>query len=123
MAGVAGVAIALAATGCAARREGAQTTVNLEAGGSIAPRITRYAKVQIPAELRDRHCTTSSTLVEVRVGATGMVEGTAITRGSGEPAFDQACVRSAHQPEYAAGSRHGTAASGVTHLECRLECR
>ncbi len=98
------------------------TTVFIEAGATVAPRVARQAPVEIPAELRGRRCTSGLAVVEVEVDASGRVQRARLSRASAEPAFDQACVRSAFASKYQPGNSHGQPAAGLTRIECRLEC-
>ena len=111
----------LGVSGCASRG-GRPMTVTLDAGATIPPKVVRQAGVEIPAELRNRPCKSGLAVVEVEVGASGRVQRARVSRVSGEPAFDEACVSSAHASEYAPATSHGTPSVGVTRVECRLQC-
>jgi TonB family protein len=87
---------------------------------SAASRPTRQARA--PAELTGRSCTSGTTVVEVRVGATGRVQDARVWQASREPAFDAACVRSATLGEYRPATSHGAPTIGVTKIECKLAC-
>jgi TonB family protein len=118
---MAGLAAVWVVSSCAGRRT-PQTTVNFEADATIAPRVVRHGTLEIPTELRGRPCTSGLAVAEVEVGITGRVQGARVSRSSSEPAFDEACVRSAYAAEYEPGTSHGKPVVGVTHIECRLEC-
>ena len=98
------------------------TTVILDAGATIPPQLVRQGKLEVPAELTGRPCTSGTAVVEVEVGATGRVQDARVQQASREPAFDAACVRSAQASEYRPATSHGTPTVGVTKIECKLEC-
>jgi TonB family protein len=115
------ITVWLAVAGCASH--GAKpTTVILDAGATIPPQVVRQAKLEIPAELIGRSCTSGTTVVEVQVGATGRVQDARVQQASHEPAFDAACVRSAQASEYRPATSHGEPTLGVTKIECKLAC-
>jgi TonB family protein len=94
----------------------------IDAGATIPPQLVRQGKLEAPAELTGRPCTSGTTVVEVEVGATGRVQEARVQQASSEPAFDEACVRSAEASEYGPATSHGTPTVGRTRIECKLEC-
>lgn len=120
----AGVGVALVAAwiewSCAAHSR--PTTVILDAGATIPPQVVRQGKIELPTDLSARSCKSGRAVVEVEVGATGLVQRTRVVRASSEPAFDEACARSAQSSEYRPATAHGASTIGVTKIECRLEC-
>jgi TonB family protein len=118
--------IAIVIAGCAvsscASRSVQPTTVIVDSSATIPPHVVRQGELEIPAELRGRPCTSGLAVVEIEVGATGRVQRARVSRVSSEPAFDEACLRSARTAEFQPGTSHGKPSVGVTHVECRLEC-
>ncbi len=112
---------ALVAWSCAARTS-QPTRVILDAGATIPPQLVRQGRIEVPAELSGRSCTSGTSVIEVEVGASGRVEKVRVLKASKEPAFDDACARSAQSSEYRPATAHGSPTSGVTTIECRLEC-
>jgi TonB family protein len=121
VAGIATVVAAVAVCACAGRRV-TQTTVTLATHASTPPRLVRQGSVQIPAELRSRACVSGVAGVAVEIGVTGRVEKAGLSRASGEPVFDEACVQSAFTWVYEPATSRGKPVAGVSHIECRLDC-
>lgn len=112
---------ALVAWSCAARTS-QPTTVILDAGATTPPQLVRQGRIEVPSELAGRSCASGTAVIEVEVGATGRVQKTRVRQASKEPAFDDACARSARSSEYRPATAHGSPTTGVTTIECRLEC-
>jgi len=96
--------------------------VIVDASATIPPQVIRQGKIEVPAELKGRSCTSGRAVVEVQVDTMGRIQQARVSRASSEPAFDQACLRSAYAAEYQPGTSRGKPSVGVTHIECRLEC-
>lgn len=94
----------------------------IDAGATIPPQLARQGKLEVPVELTGRPCTSGTAVVEVEIGATGRVQEARVQQASREPAFDEACLRSAKASEYRPATSHGTPTVGTTKIECKLEC-
>jgi TonB family protein len=110
------------ASGCAGHNAAPATTIGVEAGAAVAPRVVRQGALEVPSELRERPCASGVAVVEVQVTAVGKVGATRVSQTSGEPAFDEACLRSAQAASYEPGSHFGEPVAGITRVECRLQC-
>jgi TonB family protein len=118
---VGAIAAACVGAGCASRSV-QPTTVIVDAGATVPPQIVRQAAIEVPPELLGRSCTSGTAAVEVKVDTAGRAQGTRVSRASSEPAFDEACARSARRTSYRPGTSHGRPTVGTTTIECRLDC-
>ncbi len=121
-AGLVAVLIAAwAASGCASQTR-RPTTVVLDAGATIPPRVLKQAELEVPADLVGGGCRSGTAVLEVEVGATGRVLKARVSRSSGVESFDQACMQAGLGSTYQPATSHGRPTIGTTHIECSLKC-